>query len=188
MRIRNPRLKAVGDDDARLMVQAAKGSETAYSALICRHQQVLMNFFRRLGADVHAAEDATQETFLRVFNYRLRYRPEAPFRFFLFTLARHAWVDLARKSRRWRSGKTTGVEVDQQPVPLPVAGWERLDLQEALERLPFGHRMVLVLSLYYGLRYQEISKVMKIPVGTVKSRVFHALRKLREAMTTDAAL
>ena len=101
-------------------------------------------------------------------------------------LARHAWVDLTRKRQRWHRGQVPGIDMDGQPVLTRVFDWERLDLQDALNDLPTGHRMVLVLSLYNGMRYGEISSVMEIPVGTVKSRVFHALRKLREAMATDA--
>ena len=175
-----------GDEDADLMVRAAQGSEAAFGDLIRRHQRGLMNFFRRLGATVHEAEDAAQETFLRIFNYRKRYVATAPFRVFLYTLARHAWVDLTRKRQRWHRGQIPGIDMDGQPVLTRVFDWERLDLQDALNDLPTGHRMVLVLSLYNGMRYGEISSVMEIPVGTVKSRVFHALRKLREAMATDA--
>jgi RNA polymerase sigma factor (sigma-70 family) len=104
----------------------------------------------------------------------------------LYILARHAWVDLARKSQRWHRGQIPGADANGQPMLTRVFDWERLDLQDAMNDLPSGHRMVLVLSLYNGMLYEEISTVMEIPVGTVKSRVFHALRKLREAMATDA--
>jgi len=170
------------DEDTRLMLRVQKGSEEAFSRLIRRNQQILMNLFRRLGADVHDAEDAVQETFLRVFKFRGRYRPDAPFRVFLFTLARHALTDLWRRTQRWRRHETPGVEVETAPARTRLDQNLRMDLNQALAGLPPGHRMVLVFNLYGGLKYEEIARVMEIPTGTVKSRVYHALRKLRETM------
>ena len=167
------------DDHPRLMRAIARGSENAFRRLVERHQAALLNFFRRMGADAHEAEDATQETLLRLFGYRDRYRPQAPFTAFLFTLARHVWIDDRRRRRRSPVVESQVVEASWSRPEPSVAQEERLDLEGALAELTPGHRMVLVLSVFHGLLYREVSEIMGIPEGTVKSRVFHALRKLR---------
>jgi RNA polymerase sigma-70 factor (ECF subfamily) len=170
------------------MAAAARGSAEAFEVLVKRYQGVLLNLFRRLGAQEDEAEDAVQETFLRVHAYRFRYRPMASFRTFLLTVGRRAWLDLCRRRARRRRFEETGVDVASLPGPSEPGLDERLDLEEGLRSLPEGQRMVLVLSLYGGLRYEEISQVMGIPEGTVKSRVFHALKKLRAREPRDAAI
>jgi RNA polymerase sigma-70 factor (ECF subfamily) len=166
-------------DDWRLMREIAAGSDEAFRDLIGRYQTVLAHLFARLGARPDEADDAAQETFLRVHAYRKRYRPTGSFRTFLFTVARRAWLDLCRGRERRRRREAPGRDLEALQRPEGLGLDERLDLQAALERLPEGHRMVLVLSLWGGCRYDEIAAVMGIPEGTVKSRVFHALRKLR---------
>ena len=166
-------------DDVRLMVAVAKGSDRAFRELIERYQDVLLGLFARLGARPDEAEDAVQETFLRIHAYRLRYRPTGSFRTFLFTVARRAWLDLCRRRERRRRRESDMQDMGAVEATSSLPADDRLDLEAALGRLSDGHRMVLVLSVFGGLRYDEVSDVMGIPEGTVKSRVFHALRKLR---------
>ena len=85
--------------DPELMERVRSGDQDAFVRLIHRHQQSLVNFFRRLGA-YSDAEDLAQETFLRVFRYRFKYRPVAKFTTFLYTVARHVWADGLRKTMR----------------------------------------------------------------------------------------
>lgn len=169
-------------DDVRLMERVKAGDRDAFTALIRRHQGPLVNFFRRMGADTHEAEDMTQATFLRLYGYRLKYAPTAKFTTFLYTLARNAWTDNVRKLKRWRNADFTDGRWE-------VAGPEevrrienRLVVQEALSRLSERLRIVVVMSVYQGLRYEEISEALEIPVGTVKSRMFIALRRLKEVL------
>ena len=164
--------------DWALMKRLARGDETATSELLQAYQAALMNFFRRLGAQTDEAEDALQETFGRLFAYRHRYKPTGSFRTFLYTVARRAWIDLCRKRQRRQKGETTG-DVSFYEAPVGTSSDDRMDLEAALRHLPETHRMVVILSVFGGLQYEEISKVLEIPEGTVKSRMFHALRKLK---------
>lgn len=166
--------------DISLMEQVRDGSEEAFQALVRRHQRPLLNFFARMGASTHS-EDLAQETFLRLWNYRKKYKATAKFTTFLYTLARHAWLDHVRWSGRFR------LFTERYREEMPVStdgGLERLrkkiDLQEALGRLTPRLRETLVLAVHQGLTYDEISTVLGIPVGTVKSRVFNALSILQE--------
>jgi len=177
------------------------GQTEAFSALVRRHQTSLLTFFLRLGADSHGAEDCAQETFLRLFRYRRGYRPSAPFRAFLFRLARHSWVDWYRRTGRRETGNLEDLELTGGTVMAGrvVAGRvaagrvaagrvdASLDLKAALRALPEHLRWVIVLSTEEGLGYAEIGAVLGIPVGTVKSRMFHAMRKLRETLHVKMA-
>lgn len=169
-------------DDTELMCRAESGSAEAFGCLVRRHQDALVSFFIRMGAHSES-EDLAQETFLRLHNVRGRYRPAAKFTTFLYTIARHVWIDSIRRFRRFRRfEERVKHEADRSHDGEIGAARARLDVQVALRALPEKLRSVVVLSLYHGLRYAEIAAVLGIPVGTVKSRMFTALSRLKEML------
>jgi len=174
--------------DAELMRCVQRGERSAFEILIRRHQQGLMNFFRRLGA-YNEAEDLVQNTFVRLFHYRLKYRETAKFTTFLYTLARHTWIDGFRKRKRrdqlteaWRQEAEAA---DHASAQRPRS---RLDAEAALARLPEKLRGVVVLGICQGMPYEEVAEILDIPVGTVKSRIFAALQRLKEFFDEDQAV
>lgn len=170
-------------DETALMLAAAAGSEAAYFTLVRRLEAPLLNLFERLGAHHDEAQDAAQETFLRLLKAASQYTPLAPFRAFLFRIARNAWMDFCRsRQRRERHVAAPGGLETAHLRDECLSHPEQIELAEALDGLSTAHRQVLVFSLYGGLSYSEIAAVMGIPEGTVKSRAFHALRQLRRSM------
>lgn len=167
--------------DIGLMLEVVSGSETAFTELIHRHQNGLLNFFTRMGA-YSDAEDLVQETFVRLYKARSRYRPTAKFTTYLYVVARHVWADLGRKAmRRDRlyGSLRTDAEIDGGTTPpAPASG---LDVKEALAGLSPKLREVIVLNVYQGLQYQEVAEVLGIPLGTVKSRMNMAIQELRRS-------
>ena len=171
-----------GPDDRDLMLQACAGDAGAFATLVRRHQRPLLNFFRRCGVQTDA-EDLVQQTFLRLYRYRDRYTPRAKLTTFLYLLARQVWLDdLRRRGRfaRLREGLAAEPEAVAAYGTQPERG--RLDLDAALARLPEGLRLVVVLGVYQDQPYAEIAAALRIPVGTVKSRMFNALRMLRKML------
>jgi RNA polymerase sigma-70 factor, ECF subfamily len=169
-------------EDAELMQRIKDGDQDAFLQLVRRYQGPLLNFFFRLGA-YSDEEDLVQDTFLRVFSYRFRYKPVAKFTTFLYTLARHAWADSMRKAQR-RENLSERIS-NEWPVSDDGAMNRisaKLDAQTALSKLSEKTRAVVVMSLYQGLKYEEISAILQIPVGTVKSRMFVALNQLKEIL------
>lgn len=165
--------------DVALMERVARADAEAFRELVVRHQQPLLNFFTRLGAS-NVCEDLTQESFVRLWKYRDKYRPTAKFTTFLYTLARHAWQDHCRRQSRFtlfqeRYARETPQETDGGLPELR----KDMDVQAALDSLSPKHREVLVLAVHQGLRYEEIAQVLGIPEGTVKSRIFNALSSLQ---------
>ena len=167
------------------MLAAAKGDDAAFEKIVLRHQKPLLNFFCRLGVPISDAEDLAQQTFVRLHRYRSSYERTAKFTTYLYLLARQVRVDeIRRRVRAERTRDAFRAEVDYRESlpgddPAPCL---RDDLQDALDQLDEPHREVVVLGLLRELPYQEVAEILGVPVGTVKSRMHHALRKLREIL------
>lgn len=175
---------AIDTNDAILMDLVRTDHQEAFTILVGRHQKTVLNFFTRCGVQVCDAEDLVQQTFLRLYRYRTRYKPSAKLTTFLFLLARQVWIDELR--RRQRAERLVQA-LAQEPPPddasrpgNPIHG--DVNMAAALAKLPEGLRLVVVLGVYQELPYAEVAQVLKIPVGTVKSRMFHALRMLRRIL------
>lgn len=169
-------------EDCDLMQRACEGDRNAFAELVSKYQRPLMNFFWRSGVYTDA-EDLVQQTFIRLYRYRDRYKPEAKFTTFLYLLARQTWIDELRRRKRTERLKDAlhaEQETDLATSLQPERGC--MDLNHALARLPEGLRAVVVMGIYQDLPYVEIAAVLRIPVGTVKSRMFNALRLLREIL------
>ncbi len=170
------------EPDVALMLEVGAGSEAAFTTLVNRHQNSLLNFFARMGASSDC-EDLAQETFVRLYRYRGRYEPAPRFTTFLYHLARNVWADRGRKIiriERLAAEFQNEVEIAGQLGPKRAS--ESVDIEGALARLSPKLREVIVLNIYQGLRYQEVADVLEIPLGTVKSRINLALTALKEIL------
>ena len=139
----------------------------------------LLNFFWRQGVSYSEGEDLLQETYLRLWNYRDQYRETAAkFSTFAFTVARQVRIDaLRRMTRRERREESWQAE---RPVSQDAERMEREDVLWAVSRLSEPLREVVELGVFQDLPYAQISEILEIPVGTVKSRMSNALKKLKE--------
>lgn len=150
------------------------------------HRADLLAFVRRLTHDHDAAQDIVQETLLRAWRHpELADRPPPAVRAWLFTVARRLVID------RWRSGAarheiTTDVVGDGDALPFGGIDPDRSALvldrwivTEALRALSLDHRRVVVAAYYEGRSTAEIAGALRIPEGTVKSRLHYGLRSLR---------
>jgi RNA polymerase sigma-70 factor (ECF subfamily) len=179
--------------DGELMVAFQEGDQEAFALLYDRHTRALINFFYKMCYDRALAEDLTQDTFLKLLRSRAKYRPEASFKTFLYTVAKNLWIDRHRSQkaaprtvsaeiRAQEDGATLGElaeAVTDSPVER-VADREAAEIvRRALLDLPEAQRLVFVMAEAQGLRYREISEILGIPVGTVKSRMNAAVTTLR---------
>jgi RNA polymerase sigma-70 factor (ECF subfamily) len=151
----------------------------AFEQLVRDHQQPVWRFLRRLLGDDALAEDVTQETFVRVFKRLSSYTFEAKFSTWLFQIARNAGIDeLRRRERQARLHEATAAAAAARSADTMPAPDVHVELQAALDSLPTDLREALLLVEVLGLRYREAGVALGIPEGTVKSRAFHARRRL----------
>ena len=173
-------------DDAELMKGVARGDDAALAELIGRHQRGVLNFFVRCGVYTDEQEDLVQETFLRVYRYRARYRPSAKFTTFLYLLARQVRIDaLRRRQRREARHREADKELPHSVVPTETERGGVMDVMAALARLSEEMRETVALVVMQGMTHDEAAAVLKIPAGTVKSRLFHAMGIMRKFMESD---
>jgi len=172
-------------DDDDLMLLARGGAPGAFAALVHRHQaRVLRVAARELNRSLLTAADVVQNTFLEVYRTLPRYQPRGQFRAYLFRVL----LNQCRMAHR-----AARIEARHRPVaetPAAVAPHEsevlarerERDTEAAVARLSAKLRDVVLLRYTGELSYHEIAAALGIPVGTVKRRLFDAIKKLRELM------
>lgn len=153
-----------------------------------KFERNLLNFFGRQGVSSSEAEDLVQETYLRLWNYRDRYVPTAKLSTFLFVLARQVRLDaLRRQTRREAREERWGKEAPQAAASAAAQSDARADVRWALAKLSEPLRDVIELGVFQDLPYAEIAEILEIPVGTVKSRMSNALKKLKEIFDDEGS-
>jgi len=165
-------------DDEALYGQLRAGNHAALVELVERYHSPLYKFLCRYTGDVALADDLTQETFTRLLTYQGA--PPTRFKAWVYAIA----SNLARdhfKSARYRRERSTDFDGDaamftNDDTHTPD---DRDDVIRALAQLSPDHREVLILRFYHDLKLDEIAEVTRAPLGTVKSRLFHALRQVK---------
>jgi RNA polymerase sigma-70 factor, ECF subfamily len=148
----------------------------AYAA----HAGELYGFATRSLGDAGLAEEAVQETFLRAWRAGKRFDPQiGSLRTWLFAILRNVVIDLGRARAARPSVAEGEAEVSVEPFEETLLAWE---VEEGMRRIGDQHRRILVETYYRGRPYAEVATELGIPVGTVKSRVYYALRALRIAL------
>ena len=143
-----------------------------------KYEQNLLNFFWRQGVSHFEGEDLVQETYLRLWNYRHEYESSAKLSTFLFLMARQVRIDaLRRQTRRESREERWGKE---QPATQMPETYAREDVRWAVSQLSEPLREVVELGVFQELPYAEVAAILGIPVGTVKSRMSNAIKKLKE--------
>lgn len=182
------------DRDPDLLVRYRDGDASAFRALVDHYQARMVQFFYRLCWDRDRAEDLCQELFLKLMQGCRRYRPEGKLSTFVYRVATNLWIDHYRAQRPQRrlfsldQAAYDGPAMDvpgHEPQPEQVAfdDEEKARLRKALETLTEPHRIVFELAVYQERPYAEISELLGIPVGTIKSRMHNAIAALKTILT-----
>ncbi len=191
-----PNIPADKASDTELMLRfKQQHDQEAFSELVSRHQKSLINFFYRLVWNQEKSEDLAQEVFIKLIKGVRTYEPRAKFTTFLYRIARNLWIDKLRCGQI--STKTVSLDspIDQdkeKPLSELIAGessnqTEDIANKELVNRLkklisglPEEQQVILNLTYFEGMAYQEVAKIVDIPLGTVKSRLHAAISKLKE--------
>ena len=166
--------------DAALVAAARHGSESAFSALVTRHQQGLRSFLRRLYRDHALADDLAQDAFVAAWSGLSKLREPERFKSWLYGLAWRKAASHFRSASRRRARETEWAGQGEEIPGLPPE--DRIALENALTGLPADQRAAVALCLAGGWSHTEAADVLGLPVGTVKSHVTRGRAKLAEAL------
>ncbi|RME95440.1 MAG: sigma-70 family RNA polymerase sigma factor [Verrucomicrobia bacterium] len=177
--------------------RARRGDAAVWDALFRRYQLPLFVWVKELLRDEEAAFDVVQETFARAVRHLGQLRDPGRVGPWLFGIARQRCADHFRRLRRqpppWEAGDSAadpGAADPPDPAPAPdewlIRREDEARFLAALDGLPEAQRAVAVLYLLEEFRLEDIGRVLGVPLGTVKSRLHHARRRLREALQEPA--
>ena len=162
------------------MARVSAGEVTKLAVLFERHHRGLFRYFVSMNRDRELSEDLVQDVFFRMLRYRTSYDEAQSFTAWMYQIARRASLDRAQKQR------AEVVEIHElvSPAPGPEERATQVEnlalLRRALDRLPPGKREILILSRFQEMKYEDIALVLGCEVGTVKVRVYRALRELEQ--------
>ena len=183
----------VAESDAELMLQTKRGDTRAFTVLVERYRQPVMNFVLRTLQDETEAEDIAQNVFVQVFKAAPRHRETAKISTWIFTIARNLCLNELRRRRRHptepldpgpAAGEDRAVFQPQDPTaPIPHASLLRAELEqkvgEAIAALPENQRTCLLLCQQGELSYEDIAEVIGCSVSATKSLIFRARETLK---------
>lgn len=174
--------------DADLVGQLGDGDNTALAEIYRRYGRPSYSLARRICADDGLAEDVVQEVFLAVWRDPSRYDPgRGAFATWLLTLIHHKAVDAVRRESAVRRRTVPAAEAGEEWSPVPVPGADQAamarvaagQVRDALYQLPEEQRQALALAYYGGHTQREVAALIGVPLGTVKSRMFAGVQRLR---------
>ena len=185
-------MSAETDPDVALMLRVQAGDQAAYRELFAKFAPRVLQYVRRLVGSEARAEEVTQDVFVQVFRFRARYRAEARFATWLFTIATNLSLnDLRRPERHlrvdlWERRDDPNDEGPQLPDRHAIdpeagaaAGELARDLEAAIAELPPKQRAALLLSRMDGLAYRDVGETLGISEGAVKALLFRATHALK---------
>jgi RNA polymerase sigma-70 factor, ECF subfamily len=164
----------VNEPDPEVVRAAQNGSIAAFEKLVRRYQGEVWRLSMQLLRNETLADDVTQDAFVRAFRFLPRYRGESKFSTWLFSISRNCAYDEIRKAGRRRRMKD---RLETEPTPQRSDPSVAIEVREALGNLSVELREPIVFIDMFGCSYQEVAKILGVPLGTVKSRV-HRGREL----------
>jgi RNA polymerase sigma-70 factor (ECF subfamily) len=179
--------------DVALMVRIGAGDHAAFRSLVERHQDAVVGTVAKMLGNAAEAEDISQQVFLRLWRHAKRYRPDAKFTTYLFTITRNLVFNETRRRRRHKevsmdeSEGFASVQVATGFASQPDSELLQAELQRtvdaAIAALPEAQRLAVVLRRYEQMPYEEIAPVLGLSVSAVKSLLFRARTTLRESLS-----
>ena len=170
-------------EDELTMCEVREGAVAKLELLFDRHYPGILRYFQYLTSNRTLSEDLAQEVFFRVLKYRHTYQPEGNFRAWLYQIARRVHADQLSKRKPEVAMPEEAREISAAALP-PDREFQKkqetLMLRRALAAMPGDKREVLIMSRFLELKYEEIATVLECEVGTVKVRVYRALRELSD--------
>ena len=184
------------EEELRLLQKAQAGDMDAFEAIVYSNEKAVYNLALRQLGNREDAEDATQEVFVKAYTALKSFRGDSKVSVWLYRITSNVCVDMLRRRRDTVSlsmEADEGAELDLPDEGLdPAVLVERSDLQaqlaQALQSLSDDYREILLLRGLSGLSYEEIAATLSLDIGTVKSRIFRARKKLAEILGNNSEI
>ena len=176
--------------DEKLILRFQEGDINAYNELVKRYKDRLLNFVFRYFNNVEQAEDVVQDTLIKLYTHASYYKIVAKFSTWIFTIAKNNALTELRKNKRKKTdslwtddGKFIDISSKEESLESKVQNEIAIDqLNKFLDEIPENFRIAVVLRDFQELSYEEISKILEIPIGTIKSRINRGRIQLAEKM------
>ena len=177
--------------DKELILRFQQGDELAYVELVNRYRNRLMNFVFRFVGSSQEAEDIVQDTFVKLYQKKDYYRPISAFSTWIFTIASNLAKTELRKRKRRKVSYLSQIGMQEKDFDIPVEDttdeetvgeYTESQIQDAIQSLQLHFRTALILRDIEELSYEEISKILDVPLGTIKSRINRARLQLQEKL------
>ena len=178
--------------DEQLIKKFQKGDVGAYNQIVYRYKDRLLNFIYRFLNDLDRSEDLVQDTLLKLYTHKDSYKEIAKFSTWLYTIAANLARTELRKIKRRKTFSVTELSHDDREFIIKSTdmgpGEENFsqnfekNVQRALAELPDDFKTIIILRDIQELSYDEISKIVEVPLGTVKSRINRGRVKLQQLL------
>ena len=178
--------------DEELIASFQNGNEQAYNELVRRYRNRLMTFVFRFVGDMESSEDIVQDTMIKVYTHKHYYKEIAKFSTWIYTIAGNLAKTELRKRKRRKVTLLSQMNTDDRKYEIPSTELQSEDIvqgeyteryiQKAILQLPLHFRTVVILRDIQELSYEEISKIVNVPLGTVKSRINRARLQLQQTL------
>ncbi len=185
------------EEEDELISQVRDGDHTAFEKLVLENQKKVYNLALRMVGNEEDAFDMSQEAFIKAYNSIVFFRGDSKFSVWLYRLTTNVCLDFLRSEGRKSHSSLSyiGDENEEKELEIPDERFspetlsEKKELREAVNRgldnLPKDYKAVLLLREIEGLSYEEIAETLSLEVGTVKSRIFRARKRLCTILTAD---
>jgi len=176
--------------DEKLIARFQDGDINAYNELVHRYKDRLLNFVFRYFNNREQAEDVVQDTMIKLYTHASYYKNIAKFSTWIYTIAKNNALTELRKNKRkqtvslWTNeGKPIDIEMKDELLEQTVYNKMAVEeLNKYLDEIPENFRIAVVLRDFQELSYEEISKILEIPIGTIKSRINRGRIQLSKKM------
>ncbi len=185
--VRRPAVDGVWEEQDHALVAAALGGDPeAFAELVRRYDRPVYHLAYRTLRDAEEARDVAQEAFFKAYRSLRTFRPGAKFSTWIFSIAYHTCCDRLNRRKRFSSDELEEpVDTAPSPEQAAIASDEARRLRAAIDALPEKYRTVITLYHLQGQQYEEIARVLGLPMGTVKTHLFRAKEHLRRMLSEE---
>lgn len=172
------------DIDYRLIRSVQNGDMVAFNGIVDRYKDRLMNVLTRMLSSAEEAEDIVQETFVRVYNHRQSFNFKHCFSTWIYTIALNLGRNELRRRKKFKFYEISDMKGNEAELSVDMKVPNRIPevLEEAVSSLPEKYKTAFILRDVQELPYEEVAKILSVPLGTVKSRVNRARMMLRDKL------